>query len=82
MLLLVDPHHLIREAGARILITFGFDVITAPDGLEGVHIFGERQDEIVGVILDYAMPVMDGAEAFRVRRRGADYIPAEALQRA
>jgi len=44
-------------------------VLTAEDGREGVELFRARADEIVCVLLDLAMPHMDGEQAFRELRR-------------
>jgi len=44
--------------------TIGYDTIAAVDGAEGVHLFHERLNEIDLVLLDFAMPKMDGFEAF------------------
>jgi CheY-like chemotaxis protein len=42
----------------------GYDTIAAVDGEEGVRIFRERLNEIDLVLLDFAMPRINGAEAF------------------
>ena len=44
--------------------TIGYDTIAAVDGAEGVHLFHERLNEIDLVLLDFAMPKMNGVEAF------------------
>src|SRR2546427_4716547 len=46
----------------------GYSVLVAENGLEAVNVFQQRVAEIAGVVLDMAMPVMSGAEAFwRIR---------------
>jgi CheY-like chemotaxis protein len=54
---------LCREEG------FGFTVLTAGDGEEGVRVFREHAGEITCVILDLTMPKMDGVAAFKKHTR-------------
>ena len=53
----------------RGLEDIGFTVLTAKDPRKGLAIFGQRQQDIVVVILDLTMPHMDGEEAFRRLRQ-------------
>ena len=62
--LLVDDEELIRASGQRLLRALGYRVLLAEDGAEALEIYGERQGEIVMVLLDMVMPVMDGVDAF------------------
>jgi CheY-like chemotaxis protein len=43
---------------------FGFEVLTASDGLQGVEIFREGSENIVAVLLVMTMPKLDGEAAF------------------
>ena len=54
---------------AQLLETFGFDVITAADGLEGVEEFKKHCGTIAAVVLDMTMPNMNGEEAFHEIRK-------------
>jgi CheY-like chemotaxis protein len=47
----------------------GFTVLCARDGREAVELFAARASEVVCVLLDLAMPGMDGEETFRELRR-------------
>ncbi|MCP4664503.1 MAG: response regulator [bacterium] len=67
--LIVDDDQRIRAVVKKMLGRMGFDVLTAPDGCEGVQVFREHADEIVCVLLDLTMPHMDGEETFREMRR-------------
>ncbi|HEX3774128.1 MAG TPA: ATP-binding protein, partial [Polyangiaceae bacterium] len=58
--LVVDDEDVVRNVAARILGSFGFDVILAHDGREGVARFRERHAEISVVLMDLTMPAMDG----------------------
>jgi len=46
----------------------GFNVISAGDGREALKIFRAHASEIVCVLLDLAMPHMDGQETFQELR--------------
>ncbi len=60
--LVVDDDDTVRSAASRILERCGFDVLAARDGLEAVELFRQRNGEVRLVLLDLAMPRMDGAE--------------------
>jgi signal transduction histidine kinase/CheY-like chemotaxis protein len=64
LVLVVDDEPTVRSVTARALKAFGFEVIEAADGVEGVQQFRERADEVVAVLLDMTMPRMNGEEAF------------------
>ncbi len=64
LVLIVDDEDVIRMATKDILEECGYDTLLAKNGLEGVEIFQKRHQEIRAVILDMAMPIMSGREAF------------------
>jgi signal transduction histidine kinase len=64
-----DDEEIVRNVAKRILEKFGFTVLTAEDGREGIQLFREHADEIVVVLLDLTMPHMDGQETLREMRR-------------
>ena len=68
-ILVVDDEETVRTVTARMLEMFGFDVLMACDGREGVKMFGEHVDRIRAVVLDMTMPHLNGEEAFREIRR-------------
>jgi DNA-binding NtrC family response regulator len=47
---------------------FGYEVILAEDGRQGVEAFRRSADRVGVVLLDMTMPVMSGEEAFRELR--------------
>jgi CheY-like chemotaxis protein len=67
--LLVDDEDLMREVGAEMLARLHYNVLTASDGREAVGLVERLGKEIRCVILDIAMPVMNGWEAARAIRR-------------
>jgi PAS domain S-box-containing protein len=67
-ILLVDDEEIVRNTTARLLESMGYQVVMAGDGEEAVKIYQEEQDEIALVLLDVAMPGMDGPETFHKLR--------------
>jgi PAS domain S-box-containing protein len=65
VILVVDDEYAVRQLVTAALERRGYAVLLAENGLEAVKIFQERAAEITGVLLDMAMPVMSGEEAFR-----------------
>lgn len=63
---------MIRNAGKRILKRFGCEVLLAKDGSEALDVYQSAQAnqmKIDVVILDMAMPVMDGMSCFAALKR-------------
>ena len=63
-ILVVDDEEMVRGLVSRRLDALGYDMIEAADGEEGVRVFQSRSNEIDLVLLDFAMPRMNGVEAF------------------
>jgi PAS domain S-box-containing protein len=68
-ILLVDDEEPVRMVAGRMLERCGFGVLHARDGLEALELFRAHAAEIVCVLLDLAMPRMDGEETFSELRR-------------
>lgn len=68
-ILVVDDEESVRAISARMLELFGFTVLLAADGREGVEIYRQNQEKIEAVILDMTMPHLNGEEVFREIRR-------------
>jgi two-component system chemotaxis response regulator CheY len=64
--LVVDDSRIIRKVARRILEDLGFAVIEAGDGAEAIACC--RADMPDAVLLDWAMPVMDGIEFLKALR--------------
>ncbi|MHB8522086.1 MAG: PAS domain-containing hybrid sensor histidine kinase/response regulator [Limisphaerales bacterium] len=67
--LVVEDEETVRSAVARQVEAFGFTVLLAGDGREGVEAYRAHAGEIVAVLLDMTMPHLSGIEAFREMRR-------------
>jgi two-component system cell cycle sensor histidine kinase/response regulator CckA len=65
IILLVEDHELVRDAGAAMLRALGYTVVTAKDGEEGLAYFQKHAHEIDLAVLDMVMPNMDGPTCFR-----------------
>ena len=68
-ILLVDDEEPVRNVTNKILERSGFAVLRAGDGLEAIELFRAHSSEIVCVLLDLAMPRMDGEATFKELRR-------------
>ena len=64
VVLLVDDDELMRELGTELLRDGGYQAITARDGTEAISTYRKQWEEISLVILDVAMPGMDGGEVY------------------
>lgn len=66
--LIVDDDVDVREILAETLVDRGFDVVTAPNGLEALKMLQRRTVEPSVILLDLMMPILDGY-GFLERRR-------------
>lgn len=64
-ILLVDDEAPFREITQVTLEKYGYRVITACDGSEGMALYTRHRQEIQLVLTDIVMPVMDGAALIR-----------------
>ncbi len=68
-ILVVDDEETVATVSARMLEAFGFKVLVANDGIQGLEVFGASISEIKLVLMDLTMPRMDGEQTFRELRR-------------
>ncbi len=68
LILVVDDELFVLEVARRILEGYGYDVLTAENGRQGLEIFRQRSKEIDLVLLDKTMPDLDGEETFRAMK--------------
>jgi PAS domain S-box-containing protein len=59
-ILVVDDETSILTITSETLQTFGYKVMTACNGAEGVAIYAQEKEKIAIVLTDLSMPVMDG----------------------
>jgi PAS domain S-box-containing protein len=63
--LIIDDEASILAITSQTLQAFGYRVLTAMDGAEGVAVYVEHRNEIDAVLTDMAMPIMDGPAMIR-----------------
>lgn len=73
-ILLVDDDDLVREVTAFRLEEFGYEVIQAANGPSALVTF-EQNSSIDLLVLDFAMPGMNGAEVARAARKRRPDVP-------
>lgn len=73
--LLVDDEAIIRSSGQRLLRRLGCDVLLASNGEEALEIVRNHSKQIDLIILDLAMPKMDGVECFYKLREMDPHLP-------
>ncbi len=74
-ILLVDDEDIVRETGAAMLESTGFQTLTASDGVEALTVFQGNRNQIDLILLDLTMPRMDGVETLAHLRKADSNIP-------
>ncbi len=69
LILIVDDEISICEITSNVLKSNGYTVLVANDGAEAVAVYTKNLDEIKLVIMDMAMPILDGYASIRALRR-------------
>jgi DNA-binding NtrC family response regulator len=75
MILVIDDEPSIRQLAGQMLRRMGFDSVAAGDGQAGIAAFKQHPDVRL-VLLDVAMPRMDGPTTLSELRRIAPGLPA------
>ena len=73
VILCIDDEDLGLEIRKMVLEREGFSVLTARDGPAGISIF--ETEQIDAVVVDYAMPGMDGGQVAAVLRQQKPNLP-------
>ncbi len=66
--LVIDDEAPVREVAAQLIASFGFTVVTASDGAEGIALFSRDPGGFDLVSLDLTMPGLDGEETLAALR--------------
>ncbi len=74
VILCIDDEDLGLEIRKMVLEREGFSVLTAKDGVSGLSLFDTEQ-QIDAVVVDYAMPGMDGGQVAAILRKRKPHIP-------
>ncbi|MEZ0255867.1 MAG: ATP-binding protein, partial [Chthoniobacter sp.] len=69
LVLVIDDEASVRSITSQTLTAFGYRVVTAVDGAEGVAKYAQHMLEIAAVVTDMMMPVMDGVATIRALSR-------------
>ncbi|NBO64155.1 MAG: response regulator [Acidobacteria bacterium] len=69
LILVVDDERSILEVATETLTAFGYNVVTAADGVEAVASFAANADRVKLVLTDMMMPLMDGAATIRALQK-------------
>ena len=75
VVLVVDDEPLVRRAARTMLERQGVEVLEAADGEQALQIYSENRDRVRAVLLDLAMPRMDGQETLRRLRASPSSVP-------
>jgi CheY-like chemotaxis protein len=73
LILCIDDEELGLEIRKMVLEREGFSVLTARDGPTGISLFDATQ--VDAVVLDYAMPGLDGGQVAAILRKRQPNIP-------
>jgi PAS domain S-box-containing protein len=79
LILVADDELAIREIIKVTLENHNYRVVAATDGAEAVATLAQHKDQVAVVIMDMAMPVMDGPAAMRALRTIRPDVPIVAI---
>ena len=68
VILVVDDQDMVRNVAKSMLEKFGFEVLTAGDGVEALEIFRHKHADVRLVLTDLSMPRMNGWETLAALR--------------
>ncbi|HEY3835154.1 MAG TPA: PAS domain S-box protein [Bryobacteraceae bacterium] len=64
-ILVVDDEEIVRVAARTVLENFGYNILEAENGREGLRVYDRHRGEVCVVLLDMTMPVMSGVETMQ-----------------
>jgi PAS domain S-box-containing protein len=65
LVLVVDDEPSVRHVTQQTLEAFGYRVVVATDGADGLLVYAKRKHDIAVILTDMMMPVLDGPSAIR-----------------
>ena len=68
-LLVVDDDEMVRRCVTSILKAIGYDVVEAINGMDALLVHQSSHGTVSLVIMDIAMPLMDGIEATKLLKK-------------
>jgi CheY-like chemotaxis protein len=69
LVFVVDDEAAICETTKTSLETYGYQVLTASDGIEAIALYAQHKDKISVVLMDMMMPYMDGPTTIRTLQK-------------
>jgi PAS domain S-box-containing protein len=75
LILVMDDEEAVRELAKATLESYGYQVLTAQNGVQGLALFEEHKDKIRLVVSDTDMPVMNGQDAIRAIKQIRPDVP-------
>ena len=64
-ILVIEDEEMLRNLAKAILVSNGYTVLTAEDGMQGVEMYQSHQKEIAVVLSDIGLPLLGGQDVFR-----------------
>ena len=64
-ILIIEDEAVLMKLAKNILVSKGYAVLTAEDGMQGVELYRSHQKEIAVVLSDIGLPVFGGHDVFR-----------------
>jgi len=75
VVLVVDDEAAVRNFARSCLKRYGYEVLTATNGLQAMEVLHARREHISLMLLDLTMPVMGGEEVLRLVREQLPGLP-------
>ena len=69
LILIIEDESAVRQITKQTLEAFGYRVLLAEDGAEGIAQFASNRREVALVLTDMMMPILDGPSTIRALRR-------------
>ncbi|WP_299468224.1 PAS domain S-box protein, partial [uncultured Gimesia sp.] len=73
--LVIDDDKAVCNVVHHVLQRFGFSVIVAHSGNEGIEVFEQNRDSISAILLDMTMPGLSGVETFNLLKTRGIEVP-------